>query len=183
LLTDKTKSSFRDLFRFILEQILKEDSDQNSWVMDSVDIKKVNSEDIVLISYCTYNSRIFTSIHLDFDEVSKLYVKNSVKTNDDLIDREIFYDFFGEQCNRLSGFLKRELFSVCSHSGISTPDTLTGDVIGFFDWLSPDLSDFISVKIKNGPEIFYGFNVCSSMDLDFDFKSISKVTSGEIDFF
>lgn len=146
--------------------------------------ERIRAREFTLLTMCTYDFRLFTTLHFTYNERTINYVAESLNISRNQIDRQKFYDYLGEYGNNYCGTLKRELGQIFPHLGMSTPDRLDRRVFPHFENLKYEHTLHLKATSEQKVNLYFGLFVCPYGDLDFKIsKKIETISTGELELF
>lgn len=173
MISQRAKTGFEKLFPQYLEDSLRTGA-HSVWHLQPVNANKIDAKKFIMLTISSYDFRLIIILHFSDDTSALKYVADSLKISPTELSITQYQDYLSEVGNILCGAIKRGLFDVFPHLGLSTPNQLRYESLKFVDSYPIDHAIHINAKAADGTEFFGSLYVSAVGELDFDPASMAK---------
>jgi hypothetical protein len=148
------------------------------------DASSIREKEFVILTISSYLFRMVVLSYFSPDEATTEHFAKLIKTRPKEMDRKGFYDAISEFGNRFCGSLNRAVGRHFPHVGMSTPNILARDCIGFLNALGAEHVRHFKVTVNPTTSFHASLCVCDYGNLDFALESASlEESTGELELF
>jgi hypothetical protein len=173
MISPRAKTGFNKLFPQYLQESLRTGT-HSVWHLQPVNADKIDAKQFIMLTISSYDFRLIIILHFSVDTTSLKYAADSLKISPAELSVTQYQDFLSEVGNILCGAIKRGLFDVFPHLGMSTPNQLRYESLKFIDSYPIDHVIHIKAKSAEGAAFFGSLYVSAVGELDFDPATMDK---------
>lgn len=180
MISQRAKTGFEKLFPQYLEESLRT-ATHSVWHLQPVKANKIDANKFIMLTISSYDFRLIVILHFSDDTAALKYVADSLRISPAELTAPQYQDYLSEVGNILCGAIKRGLFDVFPHLGMSTPNQLRYESLKFINRYPIDHAIHIKAKTADDTEFFGSLYVSAVGELDFDPATmIKKIETQEI---
>jgi hypothetical protein len=173
MISQRAITGFEKLFPQYLEDALRTGA-HPVWHLQKVNASTITADRFIMLTISSYDFRLIVLLHFSSDAVSLNYVADSLKITPAELSMTQYQDYLSEVGNILCGAIKRGLFELFPHLGMSTPNQLRHESLKFVDSYKIDHAIHIKAKENDGTEFYGSLYVSAIGELDFDPATMNK---------
>lgn len=186
MISQRAKSGFEKIFALSLDESLQTET-RPVWQIQPVLAQAINAKQFIMLTISSYNFRLLVLLHFSADTAAMGYVADNIKIPIDELTYARYQDYLSETGNLLCGTIKRLLFPIYPHLGMSSPNHLNLDSLRYVDSFKIDQSIHLQAKSESGAGFYASLYISSVGNLDFDPAVIAeteeKVEMGALELF
>lgn len=177
MITDRAKASFDRLIVSSLKTGIPVGG-AGVTVEPIATLDKIKETKIVILTVSSYLFRLMVILYFRPDGATRAYFnRNAAEGSPELTDDE-FYDRVGECGNVCCGSLNRDLGKQFPHVGMSTPNILDRDCIGYADLLGCGLMKHYKIDVEGGLTMYSSLCVADYGTVDFHVEPLAGDDEG-----
>lgn len=181
-------NSARDGFNFMLMQGIRSSmvtrSEDQCEITAITDTSGVAEPQMVVITISSYLFRLMVFIHFALDNPTKEHLARTNNAATGEMSERAFIDAMCESANMCCGAMSRDLGNVFPHIGMSTPNILDRECVGFLDLLNCGHIQHFKVGINQTTQFHVTLCVSEYANLDFSAnQTLSDMSTGELEMF
>jgi len=188
MVNEDFKREIKQLFNRGLEDALTPGTDPSRWTFkDKNSVEDIDEEEFFVLTVSSQLFRTFILLHFSRSPESEAFVSEVLKTGNNILDPDKFYDYLGEVGNALCGSIKRDLNKIVPSLGMSTPNRLGKDCLKYMTALKIDFESHAVASFDEKPLFYASVYLSADEELEYDVSvaqaNEDDVDSGELEFF
>ncbi len=188
MVNEDFKRELKQLFSKGLEDSLTPGTDASRWSFkDRNNSEDIQEEEFFVLTVSSQLFRVFVLLHFTRSPNTEAFVSEVLKTGNNALDTDKFYDYLGEVGNAFCGAIKRDLNRIVPSLGMSTPNRLGKDCLKYMTSLKVDYEAHSLASYDDNPLFYASIYLSADEELHYDVNSVQAsdddVDSGELEFF
>ena len=143
----------------------------------------IEEKKIVLLTVSSYLFRLIVMVYFSDDLPTREHFARLNRIDADKMDEKSLIDAICECGNMIVGTLNRDLATVFSSVGMSTPNIIDKNCASYFSSLNFGYSRDFQITINNEKTFFLTIGVTEFADIDFVLDATVEEATGELEMF
>jgi len=184
MITTQARGGFEQLFKSAIRANLGAAPEDTFEIEEFSDTKKIKEKEVLILTISTYFFRVIAFFYFSVNDATKDHFARKNRLQEKGLDDGAFYDAFAEFGNICCGQLNRELGHYFPHLGMSTPNVLETECLGYMSSLNGKHVQHFKVVINDSITFYAALCVCNDDTIDFAVRAVEPDTStGELELF
>jgi len=151
----------------------------------AVSLARITETKLVVLTVSSYLFRLMAILYFKPDAATRAYFNRHAAAGAPELTDDEFYDRVAECGNVCCGSLNRDLGKHFPHVGMSTPNIIDKDCMGYIDLLGCGLVKDYKVELEGGLTMYASLCVAAYGAVDFHVDAIAEddVSVGELELF
>jgi hypothetical protein len=167
MISHRAKTGFEKLFARSLDESLRTETCP-VWHIQPVSAKAIDAKHFIMLTISSFDFRLIVLLHFSTDTSAFGYVADNIKVPAEELTYARYQDYLSETGNLLCGTIKRLLFQIYPHLGMSSPNHLILESLKYVDSIKIDHSIHLNAQSESGAGFYGSLYISAVGNLDFD---------------